>query len=892
MPRFSSIHKLPTHFCKMPSSCFVASLLLLLSTSGFSASSDSSQSTSASFDDLLCPNAKKHTEIDKQIGNRTSLIAGSNSKVLDNAKEVVMLAMAGEKHRHLIVLSIPGILLGGLDFGATDSPSALYVSTDAGKTFEQKLNETEEGKTFYARKDNGLKPSPFDKNKAIVVAYGPAGKRMEQSYLWITEDAGVTWTRHLTQFRLDGDILFHPFIPDMLLARSNYDKFSVHLSLDFGKTWKRLKESVRSFHWGNRDKMIFLAVDETVGIYGSQPNSRLFRSTDLGKTWKEINKNVHSFGLEGKFIYASIDQEGNRDRRVLMVSNNTGDTWKNVQLPVITPDRFYSILDIEQDLIFIHVAEPGNVEYGTLFTSGDEGVIFSESLERHLFTHLAATDFYRVRGMRGVFLTSRVNADSSISTMITYDRGASWKRLPLPQNLPGSCDDAQKCSLHLHMAFSISGFNAATQGPLSIENATGLIIAHGQVGESLKTDDTKVFISSNGGLSWRFTGLDGLFLYQILDFGGLIVAVKMPRLGEKPEVGRIIYFSTDEGRCWHQRNFTDLDIKVKGLRSSPNGHSLVVSIWGVTLKKDGSRDQWVVITIDFETILKTKCTKDDYVDWKPGCLLGEKYVYKRLKPESFCHNDEAIIGDVQVEPLCPCTRADYDCAYGFERKGGKCVRSQHLKNQEDLPTLCMNGKVYSVNNNMYRKIPGDKCDSSHPEAFSPNGVDLTPVSPERSCVSGSKDFLVVDSEKPKTPAQKTALAAIICVSLLLFSICTLFFVRKFVSLRNERGSYRYSSVRASDEDEFEALIPNGPKTRGIGDYVVAADDNDEDFDLDMELERGLADLCAPISASSSSSSQNNAAPPEIPVSASKSPIKAPTPNVRSYSAESDDDLIA
>ena len=48
-----------------------------------------------------------------------------------------MLAMAGEKHRHLIVLSIPGILLGGLDFGATDSPSALYVSTDAGKTFEQ-----------------------------------------------------------------------------------------------------------------------------------------------------------------------------------------------------------------------------------------------------------------------------------------------------------------------------------------------------------------------------------------------------------------------------------------------------------------------------------------------------------------------------------------------------------------------------------------------------------------------------------------------------------------------------------------------------------------------------------------------------------------------------------
>lgn len=90
MPRFSSIDKLQAHFCKMPSYSFAASLLLLLSTSCFSvsSSSDSSQSTSVSFDDLLCPNAKKHSEIDKQIGDRTSLIAGSNAKVLDNAKEV------------------------------------------------------------------------------------------------------------------------------------------------------------------------------------------------------------------------------------------------------------------------------------------------------------------------------------------------------------------------------------------------------------------------------------------------------------------------------------------------------------------------------------------------------------------------------------------------------------------------------------------------------------------------------------------------------------------------------------------------------------------------------------------------------------------------------------
>ena len=75
-----------------------------------------------------------------------------------------------------------------------------------------------------------------------------------------------------------------------------------------------------------------------------------------------------------------------------------------------------------------------------------------------------------------------------------------------------------------------------------------------------------MFISSDGGVSWRFTGLEGFFLYQILDFGGLVVAVKIPRANENSDLGKIIFFSTDEGRCWHQRNFTDKDMQVKGGR--------------------------------------------------------------------------------------------------------------------------------------------------------------------------------------------------------------------------------------------------------------------------------------------------------------------------------------
>ena len=83
-----------------------------------------------------------------------------------------------------------------------------------------------------------------------------------------------------------------------------------------------------------------------------------------------------------------------------------GSTFK-LQVPFCL-NRFYSILDMSQDLIFIHVSSLDSMDFGTLYTSGSEGVVFSESMERHLFTRTTLTDFYRVKGMRGVFITSKV----------------------------------------------------------------------------------------------------------------------------------------------------------------------------------------------------------------------------------------------------------------------------------------------------------------------------------------------------------------------------------------------------------------------------------------------------------------------------------------------------
>ena len=50
--------------------------------------------------------------------------------------------------------------------------------------------------------------------------------------------------------------------------------------------------------------------------------------------------------------------------------------------------RFYSILDMSQGLIFIHVSNPRSADHGTLYTSGSNGTVFSKSLDRNFCSRI------------------------------------------------------------------------------------------------------------------------------------------------------------------------------------------------------------------------------------------------------------------------------------------------------------------------------------------------------------------------------------------------------------------------------------------------------------------------------------------------------------------------
>lgn len=55
---------------------------------------------------------------------------------------------------------------------------------------------------------------------------------------------------------------------------------------------------------------------------------------------------------------------------------------------------------------FVCVLFFADTGFGTIYASDDRGIVYSKSLERHLYTSTGETDFTNVTSLRGVFITS------------------------------------------------------------------------------------------------------------------------------------------------------------------------------------------------------------------------------------------------------------------------------------------------------------------------------------------------------------------------------------------------------------------------------------------------------------------------------------------------------
>ncbi|XP_028855260.1 sortilin isoform X1 [Denticeps clupeoides] len=631
-------------------------------------------------------------DIQSRLQNNT------HSNVFNDLSGSVSLAWVGDGTGVLLALTTFQVPLFMIRIGQ----SKLYRSEDYGKTFQDVthlINHT------FIQTELGIAIGPENSGKVILT-----GDLLERSgaQIFRSVDFGRSFAQTSLPFHPRMQIIYNPHNSDVLLAISSVN--DMWLSEDFGVNWRRSHDMVCLVKWGP-ENTIFFSTNPN-GSCSDRGSLELKKTSDYGRTFKTIGSRIYSFGLGGRFVFSSV-MTGVGSTRMIHVSVDQGEVWNMAQLPTVGHEQFYSILAASEDMVFMHVDDLGDSGVGTVYISDERGILFSKSLERHLYTTNAGdTDFTNVTSLRGVYMTSVLDEDGSVQTVVTFDQGARWQPLRKPWN--SVCDSTaanpHMCSLHIHASYSISIKMNVPMPPHSEHNAVGLILAHGSVGDVGSLTSPDVYVSDDGGYTW-LRALNGPHHYAILDSGGLLVAVE-----HVPHPVSQIKFSTDEGQCWHMFNFTDQPIFFTGLAAEPGARSMNVSLWGY---RDFSRSQhWVSVTIDFRQVLSRDCGDGDYVQWlahsdntngpTDGCVLGYKERFLRLRKDSVCWNGRDYV--VMTDPTpCPCTLDDYQCDFGYFRpeNSSECEPQPELKGQ--ALEFCLHGNKEQLQTSGYRKIPGNHC---------------------------------------------------------------------------------------------------------------------------------------------------------------------------------------
>uniref|UniRef100_UPI003AABE1D8 sortilin-like n=1 Tax=Centroberyx gerrardi TaxID=166262 RepID=UPI003AABE1D8 len=718
------------------------------------------------------PHSREHSDFSKRSaelnGQICTSLMGIESTLKNNTHNFTFnvrsmgslsLAWVGDESGVLLVLTTFQVPMFMMRFGQSN----LYRSEDYGKTFQDVthlINHT------FVQTEFGIAISPDHSGKVILTGdlSEIGGFRLFRS-----QDFGLSFVPTDLPFEPLIQMLYNPGDCNALLTLSVM--LDLWLSEDFGTTWRKVHDSVCLVRWGPKNS-VYLTTNSN-GSCNDKGMLELKRSTDYGRSFRTIATRVFSFVLGGRFVFASI-MTGMGTERMIHVSVDGGDAWNMAQLPTVNHEQFYSILAANQDMIFMHVDDPGDSGVGTIYVSDDRGTVFSKSLERHLYTTTGSdTDFTTITSLRGVYMTSTLTEEGTVETVITFDQGAKWQPLRRPQNSRCDTETAtnrpDRCRLHIHASYSTSMKMNVPMLPLSQANAVGLILAHGSVGDPESVLSPDVYVSGDGGYSWLLA-LSGPHHYAILDSGGLLVAVEHTNSPVNQ-----IKFSTDEGQCWRVYNFTDDPLHFSGMDSEPGSRSMNVSLWGY--RNDFSK--WVVTTIDFRKLLSRDCGEGDYVQWlahsadpsepNDGCVLGFKERYLRLRKDSVCWNGRDYAVTKQLSP-CPCTLGDYHCDFGYYRpeNSSECVEQEELKGRP--LEFCLNGTTEQLQTSGYRKIPGDQCEGG----FQP---DRKEIDLRKICTSSA---LYPKSLTENSSPHTAVIVMVVIVILLMSAVAGVWLVKKYV----------------------------------------------------------------------------------------------------------------
>jgi hypothetical protein len=555
----------------------------------------------------------------------------------------------------------------------------------------------------------------------------------------------------------------------------------LYVTKNLGGDWTYLGPYVHQFGWGVIDedhikagvpKERIIVTTEQFGkghqkTQGWSYKVDLYYSDDFFKTVRIGVHKGNRFFLTKNYLYVAqvIDVETQDVNLLVAKSTDKKYNFEHVDVNSNMDENSYSFLDASQDSVFLHINHFGDAsKFGHIYISDNSGGRFSLSLKYNVrSSHDHRCDFQKVESIEGTYIANVIDSNymedseqemeeeamkdkesinvetehhnnghtesadaykNYIGSMITFNKGSTWKRLAAPSKDSAGrkyfCEEG--CYLNLH------GVHGEFSGFYSVQSAAGIIIANGNVGQYLSNvaDEIATFLSRDGGLNW-FEIHKGSHIYEIGDHGALIV------IADDGAPTDTIYFSWDEGLTWHDIKISSEKIMIKNIVIDPNSISQNFVVYGEANKKGVKKG--VILGLDFSSLHEPQCrnpdspnTDDsDYETWSPNdgragheCLLGKKVVYVRRKRQAECFNGLTFERKTDVK-FCDCTDEDYECDYGFARSyiNDPCTPiDKSTKNQTNLyepPEDCHGHYTISKG---YRKIPGDVCI---------NGVKYDPI---------------------------------------------------------------------------------------------------------------------------------------------------------------------
>ncbi|XP_048746198.1 VPS10 domain-containing receptor SorCS1-like isoform X2 [Ostrea edulis] len=529
--------------------------------------------------------------------------------------------------------------------------------------------------------------------------------------LYLSSDEGLTWSRMDVPFPPD-TLVIHPTEPGWMLGFSLFD-MQLFVSSNYGRNWTLLHEHVmQNFFWAveAEDENKFTVHMEITDYLAFSEYKACIAPACTDITVDKSLGTIDPFSLLVRNEYIFIKKtEPDQHNPELYVSYKRGP-FRKTYFPLNVHPRDFLIVDANQNQVFVAADHEENLV--TLYLSEPTGQFFVPTLENIVSDQESGwfqleIDLYEVKGIPGTYISNQYfipdpkGDQVSERTFITFDKGGNWRLLEPPAELKPGCKNPQRCSLNLHQTYSKNKLNIP--GIVSKPEAPGLILAHGRVGESLYNGvQARVFISRDGGLSWKQAPFMGYYHLNILDQGGVITAIL------QDDRTNSVYYSIDEGSTWYSHEFTDKPMIVDGVLNEPGINTLMVSVYG-RLSEKGNRQ---MVQLNFTDVFTRKCSDVDYQIWtvfEKGCILGRKMQYHRRSAEAKCYNGRDYKRPT-ISSTCLCSNEDYECDYGYELTDTVnkiCTRADWF--DENLIKLnCKGGQAYNKSQG-YRKVAADRC---------------------------------------------------------------------------------------------------------------------------------------------------------------------------------------